>query len=74
MAVLYRRVMRAEAQIVLREGFRDEQMRDAPAGVAGVWVSDVPLEAYDFGGGPEFDTVLRIELPDEDLAADCECV
>jgi hypothetical protein len=66
MMILYHRTTAANAEQILRDGFRD--------GVgtymltrehSGVWLSDVPL---DIDEGAEGDTLLRVELPEQVIA------
>jgi hypothetical protein len=72
---LYHRTTRANAVAILREGFRDGEGRYGTDQLfRGVWLSDVPLDANDFGGRHE-DTVLAVELNcDESRLAEYEWV
>jgi hypothetical protein len=70
MPTLYHRTTAGAAKAILDSGFRD---RRASYGfdieIEGVWLSDVPLDAGDFGplGQGEDGVLLAVTLDDQDL-------
>jgi hypothetical protein len=66
MMILYHRTTAANAEQILRDGFRDNvgtylTTREH----SGVWLSDVPL---DINEGAKGDTLLKVELPEQVIA------
>ena len=64
--ILYHRTTAANAEQILRDGFRDAtgtfmSTREH----SGVWLSDVPL---DINEGADGDTLLQVELPEQVIA------
>ena len=66
MMILYHRTTAANAEQILRDGFRDGVGSFGTTREhSGVWLSNVPL---DINEGAEGDTLIRVELPEQAIA------